>query len=128
MEINGITYTIEEIHTLVKLAVNERERQRKKVALYRKRKNQVHGTQIEEPVHGTQIEEPVHGTQIEEPVHGTQIEEPVHGTREIHKYHQKYNSQFRDDSLDIIDAVEGLKERVLQRERDGSGIKIPKLI
>jgi len=43
---------------------------------------------------------------------------------EIHKDHQKYNSRYRDDSLDLIEA----RERVLQRERDGTGIKIPKLI
>ena len=40
--------------------------------------------------------------------------------------YQKYNSQFRDDSLDIL--PEQLKNSVLQRERDGTGIKIPKLI
>ena len=39
--------------------------------------------------------------------------------------HQQYNSQYRDDSLNIL--PEYIKRSVLQREKDGTGIKIPKL-
>ena len=38
---------------------------------------------------------------------------------------KKYNSQYRDDSLDIL--PDYIRHSVLQREKDGTGIKIPKL-
>lgn len=37
--------------------------------------------------------------------------------------HQKYNSQYRDDSLDLL--PEKLRQSVLQREQNKTGIKIP---
>jgi hypothetical protein len=37
--------------------------------------------------------------------------------------HQKYNSQYRDDSLDLL--PENLRQSVLQREQNKTGIKIP---
>jgi len=103
MEIDGITYSVGEVQNLVRLALRERERQRKKTASYRKRKIEVPGTILEDV---------------------PQKNVDVPGTQQVHKDHQKYNSRYRDDSLDLIEA----RERVLQRERDGTGIKIPKLI